>query len=854
MSTKIGRFEILGELAKSESGCVYKANDPESGQTLALKTFRLDVFGEHAEEVVQRILQEAETTKDLSSPNVTPVYGAGEIDGQFCAAMEYIQGNSIATMLTRKEGFSIWDLLDISRQVCQGLDHAHEHNVFHFSLEPAKVMVTWDGTVKILSFGISSTGYVVAGATGVPPSALYYMSPEQVRGERLDARSNLFTWGAMLYEMVTDQKAFDGADADVVRQKILNEMPVTPAILNPKINPVASDVIMKALAKDPADRYQSGREMVNDLEKARESSSKVAKKSSDAPKKPGAPAPVNATAAAKFAASPKQPTAPAVPRFEPKPVETRVVEPAPSLADELETSWTPPAAPKSAVATTAGAMDSPQKAAAAAAGWNSAGTSSSTSRTPHLDPSAQFVTSVVKASVEAFENQSANMSAAVLDETATQTPKIAVDPMMAENAGAGSRGVSFSEMEELPPLKEVYIAPPAPKTESAGSEELLPSIVLRKTDPEKPKIQPREVAEKAIKEIRSIPPQLMLYSISAAVALILIVGIAVFWRSQSQSTDEEGHVPAPAASTPAKAGATEQPAPRQPQAPVETAQTAPEAAVPAEPVAEEPAPRKSAPAVAARSRTGRNKKNSASAPAAAIPGQLAIDSTPEGAELQIDGRTDPNWVTPYTLAGLPPGQHTVLVSKAGYGQETRTVDVVSASKAFLVVHLAYLSATISVSSDPPGASIYLDGKDTMHVTPSLISLEKGTHTVLVRKPGYLDETSSASGQPGQAFHFAPTLRPLGNVDEIKTVGKFKKLFGGNGAQAGMGKVSVKTSPKGAQIAINRRMLEKTSPVDFLLNPGNYIVDITLTGYKPVQKVITVEQGGSAVIDEALQTQ
>jgi serine/threonine-protein kinase len=849
MSTKIGRFEILGELAKSDSGCVYKASDPESGQTLALKTFRLDVFGEHAEEVVQRILQEAETTKDLSSSNITPVYGAGEIDGQFCAAMEYIQGNSIATMLARKEGFSIWDLLDISRQVCQGLDHAHEHNVFHFSLEPAKVMVTWDGTVKILSFGISSTGYVAAGATGTPPSVLYYMSPEQVRGEQLDARSNLFTWGAILYEMVTDQKAFDGADADVVRQKVLNQMPVSPTILNPKVNPVASEVIMRALAKDPSERYQSGREMANELEKCRESSSKSTKKSSESPRGLVVPDTVKATAAAKFAASaPKPPAAPPATRFEPKPVETMLSDPPPSLSDELETSWTPPA--QSVEKDPAAAEAPPKKAAAAAAGWNSSG-ASSTPRTPQLDPSAQFVTSVVKASVEALENPTANMSAGVLDEPATEKPRIAVDPMMAENAGAASKGVSFSEMDELPPLKEVYIAPPAPKTETPAAEELLPSIILRRTEPEKPKIQPREVAEKAIKEIKGVPPKLMLYSISAAVALILIVGIVVFWHSQSQSTDEEGRVPAPAASAPAatEPTATEQ-QPAKPQTPMqsESAQSAP----PAEPVAEEPAHRKSVPAVAAKSR--KSRKASAPAPVAAIPGQLAMDSTPEGAQLQIDGRSDPNWVTPYTLAGLAPGQHTVIVSKSGFGQETRTVDVVSASKAFLVVHLASLSATINVSSDPPGASIYLDGKDTMRVTPSVISLEKGTHTVLVRKSGYLDETTSAAGQPGQAFHFAPSLRPLGNVDEIKTVGKFKKIFGGNGAQAGMGKVSVKTSPKGAQIAINRRMLEKTSPVDFLLNPGNYIVDITLTGYKPVQKVITVDQGGNVAIDETLQTQ
>ena len=834
MSTKIGRFEILGELAKSDSGCVYKANDPESGQTLALKTFRLDIFGEQAQEVVQRILQEAETTKDLGSPNIALVYGAGEIDGQFCAAMEYIQGNSIATMLARKEGFSIWDLLDISRQVCQGLEHAHEHNVFHFSLEPAKIMVTWDGTVKILSFGISSTGYAAAGATGVPPSVLYYMSPEQVRGEQLDARSNLFTWGAMLYEMVTDQKAFDGGDADAVRQKILEAMPVPPALLNPKINPVASDVIMKALSKTPTDRFQSGREMVNDLEKARESSSKTVKGTLETAKKTVAADAVKA-ATAKFASAPQ----PSAPKFESRPPETRVPDQTASLSNELETSWTP-----------AKPSEPARKAAAAAAGWNSAGTNSAGPRTAHLDPSSQFVTSVVKASVDALEHPSANLSAGALDELAVEKPRIAIDPMMAENTGATSKGVSFSEMDELPPLKEIYTPPPAPKAEEPEPEETLPPIVLRKTEPEKPKIQPREVAQKAIKEIKSVPPQLIMYSIAGAVALILIVGIAVFWHSMTQSTDEEGRVPEQTAST-VKPQAPELQAAPAP-VPAESTEAAASVETPAEPVAEEPSPADRKAAAPAKARFGRNKKNSAPAPAASIPGQLAIDSTPEGAQVQIDGRSDPNWLTPYTLAGIAPGQHTVIVSKSGYGQETHTVDVISASKAFLVVHLASLNATMNVASEPAGAAIFVDGKDTMHVTPSVITLEKGMHTVLVRKTGYLDETTSAAGQAGQNYHFAPTLRALGNVDDIKTVGKFKKIFGGNGAQAGMGKVSIKTSPKGAQIAINRRMLEKTSPVEFLLNPGNYVVDITLTGYKPVQKVITVEQKGNVVIEEALQ--
>ena len=851
MSSKIGRFEILSELANSPSGCVYKASDPESGQTIALKTIHMQEYGEHAEELVNRILAEAESTKVLSSPNITLVYGAGEIDGQFCAAMEYIQGNSIQTMLARKEGFSIWDLLDISRQVCQGLDHAHQSNVFHYSLEPSKVMVTWDGTVKILSFGISSTGFVTAVATGAPQAPLYYMSPEQVSGEKIDARSNLFTWGAMLYEMVTDQKAFPGDDADAVRQKILGEMPAPPSSLNPKINPVASEVIMKALAKDPAQRYQSGREMATDLERCREAS-KVAKKAPEAPKGPGVPDKLKAAAASKFVAgaAPKAPSSTAAPKFE-KPAETTFSSSSP-LSDELETSWTPTPAPKPPAPKVPAAESAPKRAAAAA-GWGSANAASGT-RTPQSEPSSQFVSAVVRASVDAIENPAANMSAAVVEEPEAEEPRIAVDPMMSESGPATGKGVSFSDLEELPPLKEVYVAPPPPKTEvptDAGSA----ATVFRPREPEKPKVQPREVAEKAIKEIKGLPPKLMLYSVAGAVALIAVIGIAVFWHSHSQSTDEEGTVPAPVAATQTPAEPAPVPAPptAQPQAaPAEPVQAAPQPEpAPPEPVAVEHVTRKGA--VGAAKSRGLNKKKAPTSPAL-IPGQIVVDSTPEGAQVQVDGRGDPSWVTPYTIANLAPGQHTLVISKSGFGQESRTTDIASGGKTSVSVHLNALATTMAVTSDPPGAAIFVDGKDTLRVTPSQISLDKGTHTVLVRKAGYLDETTSASGQPGQTLRFSPTLRPLGNAEDIKTVGKFKKLFGGKGDQAGMGKVSVKTNPKGAQVAVNRRMVDKNSPVDFLLSPGNYIVDITLTGYKPVQKVITVDKSGTINIDETLEPQ
>src|SRR5271169_2432259 len=183
MSTKLGHFEILSELAKSPTGAVYKANDPENGQTIALKAIQLSAFGESAAALEQALLAEAESTKVLSSSNITKVNSGAVIDGQFCAPMEYIQGNSIATMLARKEGFSIWDLLDIGRQLSSGLEHARSHNIVHYSLEPSKIMCGWDGTVKILGYGVSSVGNFVQHVSEGVPSILHYMSPEQLLGQ-----------------------------------------------------------------------------------------------------------------------------------------------------------------------------------------------------------------------------------------------------------------------------------------------------------------------------------------------------------------------------------------------------------------------------------------------------------------------------------------------------------------------------------------------------------------------------------------------------------------------------------------------------------------------------------------------
>ena len=850
MSTKIGHFEILGELSKSPTGTVYKANDPESGQTIALKAIQLSAFGESAAALEQALLAEAEGTKVLSSPNITRVNSGAVIDGQFCAPMEYIQGNSIATMLARKEGFSIWDLLDIGRQLCSGLEHAKSHSIVHYSLEPSKIMCGWDGTVRILSYGVSSVGNFAQHVSGGVPSILHYMSPEQVRGEATDNRSNLFSLGAIFYEMVTERKAFDREDAESLRQSILESTPVPPLHMNAKVHPLLSDLIMKALAKDPGARYQSGRELLDDLEKCKES--RPAAKKAEAPKSPAVPK-ANPVAQAKFAApvaaKPAATAARPVVAAEAKPV----------VAKPVEQKLAAPAPPKveakpSVLAKPASRLAMP-KAAAAAAGVGGGEPMVSSPEGSGFEAPNEVMTSSAAQTTEAPEAPSAYMSSAAADEPAVETfeprvteegPKIAVDPMMAEGGSKSSGSVSFSEMTELPPRKEVYIAPPPPPVEPAPVA--TPTATRyqgsgRKAD-EKPKVQPREVAQKALKEIKGVPPKLMAYAIGGAIALILVIGIGVTIYVHSLNSDDDTGAsrPAAVAETPAQPEAS-QPAPKKGPTPAQPVEIQPVQTAQPQTVEEEPA----APAKA------RNPKKKAAAPVV-IPGQLAIDSMPQGAQVQVDGRTDASYVTPFALTNVQPGQHSITFSKAGYSTDTRNVNVSAGNRATISGRLAQLMATLVVRSDPAGANIYVDGRDVGAKTPAQVSVDKGQHVVLVRMSGYIDETMSTQFALGQTFNFSPTLRSLGNVDNIKTVGKMSKLFGGKGGNAGQGTISIHTQPKGAQVAINQHMLDKNSPVDVMLDPGNYVVDITLSGYAPIHKIVTADKGGKVVVDEVMQPQ
>jgi hypothetical protein len=852
MATMFGRFEIQSELSKSDTAMIYKALDTETNQVVALKTQSLEPLGDRADAFVETLVAEGESTRELALQNIVLLYGAGEMDGQFCAAMEYIQGNSIATMLARKEGFSIWDLLDITRQVCAGIEHAASKGVAHRSLEPAKIMVQWDGMVKILGYGISNMSLIEAEVGKGLGRLMPYCSPEQIRGEAIDLRSNLYTLGTILYEMVAGRQAFDAADPVTLVSRIEHDTPATPVSLNPKINPAVSALIMKAMAKDPAERYQSARELLDDLEQCKET-----KKAATETRKSG-PAPTavvnaaaRAAAASKFvstgtaAAKPAPPVAPRVAAPVSAPTSAKASAPA---ASRLNAPLNAPrnGAKAAAVAASAGAGigEAPVFEVAPPSDFGANANSNSNFNCAPDSEAAAHAGSEYAGSTPKFQSAlSPEMSAAVEEpETQEESPSVSGDPMMSAPAPS-SAGTSFSDLAEMPPLKEPVFVPPMPEpSQSAGT-----IMKLNPRQEEKPKIQPREVAQKAMKEISTIPPRLMLFSILGAVALILVIAVVVYFHVRSE---DDGSTAAP---RPMKSVTVSQP---EATAPVALAPA------PAAPQAEETvAPINDAqPNLTVRQVERRNAASNrrAAAPApvpVVVPGQALIDSTPQGAQFQVDGKSDPSWITPFTLASLTPGKHIVSVSKTGYTSEIRTVEVSAGSKASLVLHLAAMNALVVAGSTPPGADIIIDGKPTGRVTPSQFAVEKGGHTILLRKQGYLEETTTADLGPAQNFQYSPTLRALGNAEEIRTVGKFNKLFGHGGDNtAGMGAISIHTQPKGAQVAINQRVLDKLSPVDVMLGPGNYIVDITLTGFKPVHKVINVDKGGKAAIDEIMERQ
>jgi serine/threonine-protein kinase len=265
---KAGRYEILGELGRGAMGIVFRAVDPVIGRNVAVKTIRLteEGTGLTRPELLSRFQTEARAAGLLTHPNIVVVYDAGEEDGLYYITMELVVGKSLQAVFDGGDVFPVPRILRILEQTCSALQFAHERNVIHRDIKPANLMLTADDTVKVTDFGTAKilqfgTVQQTTHVMGTPS----YMSPEQVKGRPVDGRTDIFSLGVVLYEMLTGEKPFPGQSITTVIYKIVNEDPIPPRQLNPSIHPGLNEIVLRALAKDPEVRYQNCREMLEDL-------------------------------------------------------------------------------------------------------------------------------------------------------------------------------------------------------------------------------------------------------------------------------------------------------------------------------------------------------------------------------------------------------------------------------------------------------------------------------------------------------------------------------------------------------------------------------------------------------------
>jgi serine/threonine-protein kinase len=267
-SKAFGRYEIVAELGRGAMGVVYKARDPQIDRMVALKTVSLP--GQEPEqeaEYRQRFLHEAQAAGRLHHPGIVGVFDVGEDPENHnpYIVLEYVGGESLNRILSREKKIASPKALQLAVEIAEALDYAHAQGVIHRDIKPANIMVTADGHAKIADFGIAKLNLAHFTIPGRVLGTPAYMAPEQLSGEGTDGRSDLFSLGVILYAMVTGHSPFQGDSATTVCFKVVNRDPVPASSFNLELPPGLDEVIFRAMAKDPNDRYQRGSELAADL-------------------------------------------------------------------------------------------------------------------------------------------------------------------------------------------------------------------------------------------------------------------------------------------------------------------------------------------------------------------------------------------------------------------------------------------------------------------------------------------------------------------------------------------------------------------------------------------------------------
>ena len=266
--TKIGKYEVLEVIGRGGMGTVYKARDPLIGRLVAIKM----LTGAYSDnpDLLKRFYREVQSTGSLQHPNIVTVYDLGDQDGIPYFVMEYLEGVSANVVIHQRSQLSVQQKLNIAIEVCRGLAYAHQRGIVHRDIKPGNIMLLKDGGVKIVDFGIAQIANESLTATGQVLGSLTYMSPEQVNGYTVDARSDIFSLGAVLYELLAYRQPFQGKDTASTLMKIIHDSPPPIEEVAEPYRSQLQEILSRALAKDRAQRYQTADALADDLRKLSE--------------------------------------------------------------------------------------------------------------------------------------------------------------------------------------------------------------------------------------------------------------------------------------------------------------------------------------------------------------------------------------------------------------------------------------------------------------------------------------------------------------------------------------------------------------------------------------------------------
>ncbi len=278
---QIGRYRIRSAIGKGGMGEVFLAEDTELERLIALKILPKDLANDT--ERMRRFVQEAKSASALNHPNIITIYEIGKTDNTHFIATEYIEGETLHNRL-KSDPMSIKTVLDVAIQVASALDAAHRAGIVHRDIKPENVMIRPDGVVKILDFGIAkliekrpdkideeaATAIKAGTSAGMIIGTASYMSPEQARGKQIDARSDIFSFGIVLYEMIAGKQPFEGESAIDTISSIIHKEPVPLNQITSDIPPQLQHIVEKSLRKDREERYQTVKDLLIDLKDIRQ--------------------------------------------------------------------------------------------------------------------------------------------------------------------------------------------------------------------------------------------------------------------------------------------------------------------------------------------------------------------------------------------------------------------------------------------------------------------------------------------------------------------------------------------------------------------------------------------------------